>query len=398
MSRGALVCLLVAGCRIHFDEQPVDDARGTDSVTEGEDAGVCGVQLAAGREHIAAIYDDGTLRLWGDNSSGQLGDGTTTNQPSPTLLAMPSPAISAAAGRWHSCAVLDTGQVRCWGMGDSGQIGNGSGVDEPLPVPVATITTAVEVAVAAIHACARLQSGEVYCWGAGGSGRLGTGGTASSTTPVQTMGITDARVLRAGGSTTCAILSDARLVCWGFNQQGGVGVGSMTDVLAPMQPIGLSSVRSVSTRDATTCAVRGDGAVLCFGANDTGQAGSDSGGANLLVPTAVVRQDGMPLVGADEVGQGINHGCARLGSDVWCWGSDLTGQLGDGSAGGINPYATQVSGLPPVTQLAIAAYASCAVDSGGGVWCWGAGPAGQLGDGTFTAVRATPQLSFDACP
>jgi alpha-tubulin suppressor-like RCC1 family protein len=323
----------------------------------------------------------------------------TNARPSPYVLAMPARVVSATGGRWNSCAALETGEARCWGEGDSGQLGDGNSTTSGTPVSVIGLNDVVEVAVGAVHACARRAPGEVYCWGAGGSGRLGTGNTTSSSTPVQTVGISTAKRLVAGGSASCAILADDALLCWGYNQDGGVGVNTTTDVLMPVAPIGLTTVRSVSTRDVTSCAVRGDGAVMCFGGNASGQAGIGSVGGIVRVPTQVVKQDSSPLLGADEVGQGINHGCARLGTEVWCWGADDVGQLGDGAIDGTpRGYAARVLGLPPTYQLAIGAFTSCAVDAGAVVWCWGGGSAGELGDGTTTAARPVPQPAFDACP
>jgi len=115
------------------------------------------------------------------------------------------------------------------------------------------------------------------------------------------------------------------------------------------------------------------------------------------VPTAVVDQNGSPLVGGDEVGQGIDFGCARTGTSVWCWGEDVVGQLGDGAGESSRSYAAPVTGLPPVTQIAVGAYSACALDTSMNVWCWGQGGQGELGDGTRMG-RPAPQISFAACP
>lgn len=357
----------------------------------------CTVVLGAGRQHTAALFSDGAVRVWGYGAYGQIGDGQMVDRPAPTTIALPSRVVSAGGGRFETCAVLDTGTVYCWGEGTSGQLGDGNSTTSPSPVVVANLTDAVEVAPAAIHACARRATGEVSCWGDGTNGRLGTGDTTSSPVPVQTMGITTAKRLVAGGSTACAILADDTLRCWGYNQDGEVGNNTMTDALAPVEPLAIGTVRSVSTRDRTTCAARSDSAVLCWGANDLGQAGTGVIGANLLVPTSVKTTSG-DLIGADEVGQGIAHGCARLGANVWCWGRNTNGQLGDGNVGAGRPYAAPVVGLPSITRIAIGAYTSCAVDTDQAVWCWGLGGNGELGNGQLLGNQPTPTLSFAACP
>ncbi|MGE5186499.1 MAG: hypothetical protein ACM31C_30795, partial [Acidobacteriota bacterium] len=123
-------------------------------------------------------------------------------------------------------------------------------------------------------------------------------------------------------------------------------------------------------------------------------------GGNLLVPTAVLvgPTGSAQLTGADEVGQGIDFGCARLGTDVWCWGENTLGQLGDGTIGAGQPWATRVTGLPPVVQIGVAAYTTCALDTSNQVWCWGDGTHGELADGRTMVTAPSPVRAQLACP
>lgn len=387
--------LLLAGCgRLGFDSLERDAGGGSG---DSGDAATCTVRLGAGRQHTTAIFDDGTLRVWGYGAYGQIGDGQMMDRPTPTPVSLGDRVTSAAGGRFETCASLANGRAWCWGEGDSGQLGDGAGATSATPVQVANLTDVVEVAAAAVHACARLASGDVWCWGAGANGRLGTGGTASSDVPVKTAVVANAVRLATGGSTTCAIGAGDTLRCWGYNQTGGVGDGTTMDVVTPVEPMGIGAVRSVALRDTTTCAVQSGGDVYCWGSNNLGQAGTGTTSGSVVVPTPV-RTATAPLTGADEVGQGIEHGCARLGTAVWCWGNNTSGQLGDGTTGGVRAYAAPVVGLPPVTQLGIGAYTSCAVDEARNVWCWGRGSNGELGNGLVTQTQPTPALSFAACP
>ncbi len=391
--RASFALLLLAGCgRLGFDSIEHDASGDT-----RDDGATCTVQLGAGRQHTAAVFDDGAVRVWGYGAYGQIGDGEMVDRPSPTRITLADRVVSASAGRYETCAALASGSAWCWGEGDSGQLGDGASATTATPVEVATLTNVVEVAAAAIHACARLASGDVWCWGAGGSGRLGTGSTMSSPVPVKTTAVANAVRLVTGGSTTCAILADETLRCWGYNQSGGVGDGTTVDVTTPVEPMVIGAVSWVTMRDTTTCAVQRGGDVYCWGANNLGQAGTGSTSGAVVVPTPVRTATG-PLIGADEVGQGIEHGCARLGTSVWCWGNNTSGQLGDGTTGPVRAYAAPVVGLPPVVQLGIGAYTSCAVDEERKVWCWGRGSNGELGSGLVTAVQPAPMLSFAACP
>ena len=387
--------LAVAACgRINFDPLAgVADGPGGDGAAE------CRVRLGAGRLHSCAIAGDGRVWCWGDGMYGQIGDSFTMDRTVPTLVPDFLDTFDVAGGRFETCIARANGTAHCWGEGDSGQLGDGAGVTSPTPVPVANLSGVVDVAAAAVHSCARLTSGAVWCWGSGLSGRLGTGNLNSSNVPVQVMGITDAIAVASGGSTTCAILADRTLRCWGFNQYGEVGNNSQIDALTPQQPVGIGEVIAVQPRDNTTCAVRApEGGVQCWGRNDQGNCGTGATSGPVLVPTPTVLSGGFPLNYADEVAIGVDHACARVNEAVYCWGNDAYGQLGDGTPGGVRPYAAPVVGLPEIVHLASAAYSTCAVDAGGVVWCWGQGVEGQLGDGTTTAAQPTPQIAFDGCP
>ena len=394
MRCAGLLLLLLASCgRFGFGAGDERDG-GTDV---GGDGSTCSVKLGAGRQHTIALFRDHTVRVWGYGMYGQIGDGQMQDRSSPTPVALPDLVVSVSGGRYETCVALANGRVSCWGEGTSGQLGDGNSTTSSTPVIAANLTNAVEVAAAAVHACALLEIGEVWCWGNGANGRLGTGNQLTSPVPVRTQNITTAKHLFAGGSTSCAILLDDTLRCWGYNQDGEVGNNTMTDVLSPVEPMNIGAVRWVSTRDVTTCGVRADGAVMCWGGNAVGQAGIGTTGGNVLVPTPVKTATG-DLIGADEVGQGIEHGCARTGTSVSCWGRNQYGQLGDGLQGAGRPYAAPVVGLPPVVQIAIGAWTSCAVDTQNAVWCWGLGMNGELGGGAIVGAQPMPMQSFAACP
>jgi alpha-tubulin suppressor-like RCC1 family protein len=393
--------LVIAGCgRLGFDPLARGDgAPGGDAPPGGDGPSGCRVGLGAGRLHVCAIATDGRVSCWGDGMYGQIGDGMMTDRAVPTLVPQFPDVVDVGGGRYETCVARATGAAMCWGEGDSGQLGDGASMTSPTPVMVSALTGAVDVAPAAIHSCARLASGEVWCWGSGGNGRLGDGTGGSSPVPVRVSGIGDAQALSAGGSTSCAILGDGALRCWGYNQNGEVGNNTMIDATTPEAPIGIGPVRAVSSRDNTTCAVReDDGGVMCWGRNDQGNCGTGMTSGNLLVPTQTRHDSGDPVTGAQEIAVGIDHACALIGGVVMCWGSDASGQLGDGISGGVRPNADPVVGLPTIVHIASAAYTTCAVDGGGTVWCWGQGTDGELGDGTFVTAQPTPVVAFDGCP
>jgi alpha-tubulin suppressor-like RCC1 family protein len=138
------------------------------------------VQFAidAGELHTCAVRNDGTMRCWGYNADGQLGDGTQTDRPTPITVSGLTTAVTVSAGIFHTCAVLVGGTARCWGDNSSGQLGDNSTTRRRTPVNVASLTNAIAISAGGFHTCALLADGTVRCWGENGNGQLGDGTTA----------------------------------------------------------------------------------------------------------------------------------------------------------------------------------------------------------------------------
>jgi alpha-tubulin suppressor-like RCC1 family protein len=134
------------------------------------------VAISIGREHSCALIGDGTVRCWGWNAYGQLGDGTPgTYSASAVSASGIVDAVSVSAGYGHSCAALSDGSARCWGWNLHGQLGDGTNVDRVTPVRVAPPAGVTRIAAGNIHTCAQLEDGAVRCWGSNRYGELGDG-------------------------------------------------------------------------------------------------------------------------------------------------------------------------------------------------------------------------------
>ena len=376
-----------------------DDGGVADGSANGDAGAACQMHLGAGREHFCAVLPGGNVVCWGQGDLGQIGDGSMMHRATPTPVALAGPAVDVNGGRYDTCAALASGVVQCWGEGTSGQLGHGSATSSPTPVTVETIGDVVEVAVGAIHSCARQRAGQVYCWGNGAEGRLGNGGSGILPSPVEVMNMSDAgRLGMSGGSTTCAIRADGTLWCWGNNAEGSVGDGTRMHGLVPTPVSSAQTFIDADARDETACAIDATSRVWCWGYNPDGQVGTGDTTTPQLVPVQVRREGGGFLDGAIEVSLGVSHACALLSTgEVHCWGSNASGQLGRDTGGAGAPSAAPVQGLPPVVHVDSSAFSNCAVDASGGVWCWGEGGSGQLGDGAMTS-RLAPARSFEACP
>ncbi|MEO7570980.1 MAG: hypothetical protein ABIX10_00950 [Acidimicrobiales bacterium] len=167
-----------------------DSARSaqSDAVTPAVPATATAV--SAGISHSCGLLTGGTLRCWGANSNGELGNGTTTfSEPTPVTVNGISTASAISGGFHHSCALLTGGTLRCWGRNVDGELGNGTNTDSSTPVTVTGISTATAISSDSEHACALLSGGTLKCWGNNFSGQLGNGTTTDSSTPVPVVGL-----------------------------------------------------------------------------------------------------------------------------------------------------------------------------------------------------------------
>jgi alpha-tubulin suppressor-like RCC1 family protein/serine/threonine protein kinase len=348
--------------------------------------------LALGGRHSCTLGTAGSVHCWGSNDRGQLGDGTLTSRASPGAVVGALTFTSVASGLAHSCATTRLGDVYCWGADTYGQLGDATTVRRTAPVRVAGPGVYTAVATGAAHSCAVTSDGVLRCWGSNAQGQLGDGTRTDRVTPqpVQVPGAVTR--VGAGAQHTCAAIKDGRVFCWGANQSGQLGTASRA---TPARWTSVQSLRPVTALSAGlkhTCAVTDDGAGWCWGGNDFGQLG-DGGRTARLAPARVQISLNRRLVG---IAAGSAHSCAvDTTGDVWCWGRNAHGAVGDGtSTSRFVPVRLQ---LPePAIAVQVGPTHSCALTAQGTALCWGANTTGTVGDGTRvdrlapTVVRSRP--------
>jgi alpha-tubulin suppressor-like RCC1 family protein len=337
------------------------------------------VQVAAGDDETsAALLSDGTVVAWGNNATGALGDGTTTERRTPVRVCAVGQSVpcasfltgvtSIAAGRTHMLALLSDGTVVGWGHNLQGQLGDGTGVDRHTPVrvcavgqsaPCAAFLTGVSGLVGGDdHSVALLTDGSVASWGDNAFGQLGNGTTVDAPTPV--------RVCAVGQSAPCAaflsgvtslgpgLLENSLAVGpggvvfgWGNNFFGQLGDGTTTDRPTPVQACAvgqaapcasfLTGITSVAGGSFShSLALGAGGAVLAWGSNGSGKLG-DGTGTDRFTPVRVCAVGQTApcaafLTGATAISAGTGHSVAVLASGgALAWGSNAVGQLGDGT-------------------------------------------------------------------
>jgi alpha-tubulin suppressor-like RCC1 family protein len=263
------------------------------SAVVGLDTGVAAVE--AGSMFSCALLAAGTVSCWGANDSLQSGGVVPTmSYSTPHAIPGVTGAIALGVGQAHGCAVITnviTGDtVKCWGENEDGQLGDGTVMDRAGAGAVIGLTDVVEVAPGGRYTCARTDGGGVKCWGANSSGQLGDGSTTPRPQPVDVLGLTSgvAQVV-AGAGHTCALVTGGEVRCWGNNVFGQLGDGTVMERHQPVTVTLAGPATELTAGAFHTCALLASGALHCWGLDEVGQVGDDGrwGYGNSPVPLAV---------------------------------------------------------------------------------------------------------------
>jgi alpha-tubulin suppressor-like RCC1 family protein len=357
--------------------------------------GVTGLSAAAeaatAPARSAALTASSAL-AWGDNSAGQLGNGTLTASTAPAGVGGSDGVVATSAGGRHVLALRSDGTVLAWGDNTSGQLGNGAAspnASAENPVTVKGLAGVTQVSAGDEHSLALLSNGTVMAWGSNSHGELGNGTTTSSAVPVAVTGLTGVKFVSAGPGYSLAVFTGGRVMAWGNGGNGQLGDGRYADSHLPVAVGGLTGVSAVAAGGQHVLALRTDGTARAWGANDGGQLGNGGPPGSSNVPVTV-----KGLTGAVAVSAGNGHSLALLSSGiVMAWGDNGFFQLGrpNGFPGGVGSsnVPLRVPGLGKTAAISAGGMFNLALLASGSVEGWGDGAFGQLGSGT-TSTLMTP--------
>jgi alpha-tubulin suppressor-like RCC1 family protein len=365
--------------------------------------------------HSAAFQNTSTVMTWGYNGSGQLGNGSTTMSAGPVNVLENGvkfrvPTGGLAIGAAHTLAFYNNSTVRAWGANFYGQLGNGSIANGVLnPVKVRNLSRVVAVAAGGNHSLALTSDSTVWSWGNNLTGQLGNNSIFSSYSAVQVQDIgaplTGVKAIAAGAHHSLALKTDGTVWAWGYNQYGQLGgaYGSVSTV--PMQVASLNSVKLIAAGGQFSVAVKDDNTVWVWGYNGFGQLGQNPE----TVPSSVVPLQVTGIPGTiTAVTAGSDHILVltqKVDSSwsVWGWGYNGLGQLGNSASnieqltpvqvGGLDnlfDMALTVDGLHPI--LAVGHHSLARTSAG--LWAWGSNNYNQLGFVTsaFPFFLTAPKL------
>jgi alpha-tubulin suppressor-like RCC1 family protein len=330
-------------------------------------------RIAAGSSGGCALDQSNALLCWGNDPPNAPFNDSIPASAGGTFLSLSSAGSLSA----HACGIAAGDAASCWGNNTSGQVGDGTTIS-PRSTPTSVIggITFSAITTTRSTSCGVSSSGAIYCWGGGLFGTLGNGTIVDRVTPATASGSVVFTAVTGGSEHLCALAADSTAYCWGFSSFGQAGIAPNTGslctngqgscVLTPTAVPGGRHFRAIAAGANHTCALQADSTLYCWGLSTAW------GGLDTPTPTLVSTAERFASVAG-----GRNHTCGiAADARMLCWGSNVNAALGNGTNGGSTLTPTVVSGGHLFTAVAAGDGRTCGIATDGGVWCWGVGPAG----------------------
>jgi alpha-tubulin suppressor-like RCC1 family protein len=350
------------------------------------------IRVGTGLAHACAVDGAGVLLCWGNNAWGQLGvgEGDHDERATPAVVTTTLQFVDIDPSDEFTCGLTTADQVWCWGRNRTRSLGTGpccENGDEDTPALTEAVETYTTFSTGTAHGCAvgRSTSGRLFCWGDNRVFQCGNDTMTSYAAPRPTVDFeTDWQWISAGGEHTCAIKTTGALYCWGKGANGRLGNGGTTDAVSKQRVAG--TWRSVDAGLHHTCAIDFDGLLQCWGRNAELQLGTGDA-MERRSPTSIGTDSDWQSVSA-----GATHTCGLRGAEgrLFCWGTNVTGQLGIDSGAASSSVPVEVG--PGWASVSAGNGFTCAVTTAGALFCWGSGGSNRLGLGDASERRAPTRV------
>ncbi|MCD0478765.1 T9SS type A sorting domain-containing protein [Chryseobacterium sp. LC2016-29] len=337
----------------------------------------CWKSVSAGYMHSIGLKTDGTLWAWGDNSLGQLGDGTGIGKTTPIQIGTANNWLKIATGAYYTVAIKTDGTLWAWGQNTYGQLGSGSTVGKITPTQIGTETDWASIATGDTHALAIKTNGTLWSWGRNSAGQLGDGTNLHNFTPTQVGTANNWEAIAAGVQHTFAIKTNGTLWGWGDNASGQLGDGTTFNRKVPTQIGTATNWKTVDAGYLHSVGLKTDGTIWSWGNNTIGQLGSGTTNS-IYTPSQIGNATNWKTVSAD-----YYHSSVAIKTDgtLWAWGQNNAGQLGDGTT--TNRYIpTQIGSATDRKSVAANTFSRLVINNDGFLSGAGRNDYGQIGDGT----------------
>lgn len=355
------------------------------------------VSVSIGGSHSGAVTADGNLYMWGDNFNGECGNGEVKSASSNPVKVLEN-VRSVSLGEHHSGAVTEDGSLYMWGWNYYGQLGDGTKEDRSRPVKV--LEDVVSVSLGAMHSGAVTEDGSLYMWGWNEGYELGDGTEEEHNKPVKVL--ENVRSVSLGWDHSAAVTKDGSLYIWGADgyterENNGSVIGVPTH-LSPEKI--MENVRSVSLGGALPETYGGvvteDGSLYMWGSNNSGQLGDGTktkSSFDYKKPLKVMENVQSVSLGDNRGIGGKHSGAVAEDGSLYMWGSNDSGQLGDGTR---EDHSSPVKVMENVQTISLGDSCSGAVTKDGSLYMWGNNLRGQLGDRTYEGHNRPVKISLSS--
>ncbi|XOF33145.1 MAG: RCC1 domain-containing protein [Candidatus Electrothrix sp. YB6] len=314
------------------------------------------------------MKSDGSLWAWGDNDWGELGDGSTTDRPTPVRIGKDSDwTVITTGSAHHSLALKNDGSLWAWGLNKHGEIGDGSTDARHSPVRIGKDSDWAAVAAGSYCSLALKSDGSLWAWGLNYNGQLGDGSTDARHSPVRIGKDNDWTAISAGSGHSLALKKDGSLWAWGHNSGGQLGDGSQTHRHSPVRIDEGSDWTAVSAGEYHSLALKKDGSLWAWGDNGAGRIGDQAMGLTNRSPIRIGKDSDWAAISA-----GYEHNLAlKKDGSLWAWGGrNEHGEIGDGSTTKRHS-PVRIGEDSDWAAISAGSSHSLALKKDGSLWAWG---------------------------